>query len=166
MDNDQWLILVAGLNILLAFVYLNLGLFFIPKIDAAAPAWALWLFRVVGVIFFVNRAVGRGLSAYYIWNGTIPVTYWLTAYYVGELTIQLVTTGTLMVLSFSLVHMRIFDRRFTQEMIDRMVDEAADIAAHDGRLRSVEGVVADATRAREMAELILSAIKEPRHVCK
>ncbi len=149
-----------AMNLFIAMNYVGLGLVIARRFDAAAPTWALEIFKAGGLAFFIGCAYTYIHMAYHIAEGTVPPSFWLSWHYLAHIVLQAVGGLAAFLMSLTFINVRLFDRRFTREMIDRMVDEATDQAARSARLRGVSGVVADARRAREAADLILKAMKD------
>lgn len=161
-STEAWRLVAIVANLVIVLNYAGLGLALSSRFDAPGPSWALRLFRWSGLAFFLGCSYSHAHMALHIYDGVLPVAYWATWHYLAHIVLQAAAGTASLILAASFVSIRIFDKRFTREMIDRMIGEATEKAAYLGRLRDVSDVAAEASRAREMADLILDAMQKDR----
>lgn len=153
-------IIAAIANIAVAFGYAGLGIFLAPKFDAGAPTWALTLFKLSGLLFFLMCSITHTHEAYHIWEGLLPREYWYDALYLSHMIVQAVASGMALVFAFGFINVRVFDKRFTREMIDRMANEATEQIAIGRRREDVGLAAREAAEIRDIATLLLEAYRK------
>lgn len=159
MDTDPLLVLVVVCHLLVTGGYVGLGVFVAPRFDAAAPTWALRIFKAAGLAFFVACAYTHAHAGWHITDGSLPREYWATWHYIGHMAVQAIASLTALVMAFGFMSLRIYDRRYYGPFLDREIDRQAEVIAHRVRSADVEYVASEAKRMVDAAEVILRAMR-------
>lgn len=158
MGASQIVAIVSTLAVALSYV--GLALVLAPKLDVASPRWVLRGLRVMAAGFFIFCGHTHADLALGIISGEIAPSFWSSWHFLTFMPLQAIAATAALFVAASVGSVRLFEARYTREMIDRMVTEASEEVAYTGRLRGAEHMAADARRAREMADLILAAMEK------
>lgn len=160
--DDAVQVVVVACHLLVAGGYVGLGLFIAPRFDAAAPTWALRLFKGSGLVFFLTCAYSHAHFGVHIWDGVLQREVWATPHYVVHMVAQAVASVMALLLAFGFISLRVYDRSHYRGLLDRAIDEqAAKIAAGMKRL-DIEHVVTETKRLADAAELVRRALENGR----
>jgi hypothetical protein len=154
---ELWRAIAIASNVAVAVGYAGLGIFLAPKFDAGAPTWVLTIFKVSGLAFFLLCADTHIHEAYHIWDGLLSPEYWLDLHYLGMMIAQGVAAATSLVLALGFINVRVFDKRYTRALLDRMLEETVDELARRDRSRRISDSMHNVRQVREIADLMLAA---------
>jgi hypothetical protein len=157
---ELWRVIAVASNIAVAVGYAGLGIFLAPKFDAGAPTWVLHIFKISGLAFFILCADTHIHEAYHIWDGLLPPEYWLDVHYLAMMVVQGIAASISLVLALGFINARVFDKRYTRALLDRMLEETADEIARGDRDRRISDTMRDARHVREIADLMLAAYQK------
>ena len=161
MDSDEVRLMIAvGSDLLIATGYLMLGALVVGKFDTAAPTWALRIFRLSGLVFFVLCAATHVHQAGHAFYRMEPDP--TSGHALGIHVVQGIAAVVASVIGWTFVSLRIYDRTEYLGLLDREIDRQARAIAARVRERDVDHLASEARRVADAAELISSALRSGR----
>lgn len=148
---------VVGMNLLIVLAYVVIGILLVRKFDAAAPTWALSIFRVTGLTFFLTCAMTHGHMALHAFEGTAndPYSLHYTLIHLPQALAGVVSA----VLGWSFISLRIYDRSYYGSLLDREIDRQAREIASRIRASDIDTLAGEARRVADAALLIRNTVR-------